>query len=102
LNIHDGNKFCVITLGLRDVTFLSDESIVYTYNRQTPSLQATEEAGGKSFRISGKDENVKIYMDGNLVIDAQGLLTNQSNLKIIEYGNIDAKHSNVGIFRYFR
>ncbi len=100
--VHDGSRFCSVILGLRTVTFLSDTSIIYTYGQRIPSLETSEDVGGKTFKIAGKGDNVKVFMDNQLIIDASGLLTNESLLKHIEYGDIDAKNENIAIFRYFR
>jgi hypothetical protein len=102
LYINDGTYFCAVVLGLKNITFISDSSIVYTYASNLGSLQITGASTGHTFQICGKENDVRIYMDGKVVLDAIGLLTNKSALKNIEYGNIDGKHENIAVFRYFR
>lgn len=99
--IHDGARFCVITFGLRQVTFLSDTSIIYTYPTNMDDL-STSISGGKTFRISGKGDDIKIFMNSKLIISAVGLLTNESLLKRIEYGDIDGKNINSVQFKFLR
>ena len=101
LYIHDGAKFCVITLGLRNITFLSDTSITYTYPATEDDLSITT-SGGKTFMIVGKGSDLSIFMNSKLVISAVGLLTNESLLKRIEYGDIDGKKENIAQFKSFR
>lgn len=100
--IHDGTKFCVVKFALRSITFLSDTSLVYTYPASEPAMQIMDNTGGKTFRICGKNSDLRVYMNNRLVIDAVGLLTNQSNLKFIEFGDIDGKNTNKAKFTSFR
>lgn len=94
--VHDGTYFCTVTLGLENITFLSGETVTYPISTG-PNLSIP-----KTIKIAGKDTDVKIFMNNTLIIDAQGALTNQSQLKRIEFGDIDAKNTNYGTFRFFR
>jgi len=102
LYVHDGTTFCAITIGLRSVTFLSDTSMTYTFGQRMSSTQITGASSGKTFKISGKGSNIRIFMNNELIIEGQGMLTNPSQLKMIEYGDIDGKHENSAVFKYFR
>ena len=95
--IHDGTKFCVITFSLRSITFLSDTSLVFDFPTNISSLKLA-----KTFKISGKGNDVKILMNNKLVVDAVGIFTNTSNLKFIEYGDVDTKNTNSGLINFFR
>lgn len=95
--IHDGTYFCSITLEQDSITFLSDSTLVYTIPNEEPDLLTP-----KTFKVSGKEKNVKIWMNNTLIINAEGLLTNTSKLKRIEYGDIDGKYTNSGFWRFFR
>lgn len=95
--IHDGKYFCSIIFGLNYVKFLSKNLIQYNFSSDTPPLLTS-----KTFRISGKNTDVKIFMDNKLIIDAQGSFTNASNLKFIEYGDVDPKNTNSGTFQFVR
>lgn len=97
LYIHDGTHFCAITLAQKTVTFLSDTTVVYTIPKSVADLQTS-----KTFRIAGLGQDVKIFMDNLLIIDAVGLFTNLSQLKRLEYGDIDARYTNSGFWRMFR
>lgn len=95
--VHDGTYFCAITMGMKYVTLLSDTSVTYTYTDSSSSLLSP-----KTFRVAGKGQDVKVFMDNTLIIDATSFLTNRSNLKVIEYGDLDTKRNNTGVFRFFR
>lgn len=95
--IHDGTYFCSVTFGLGNVTFHSDTSLVFTL----PS-SISDNRTAKTFRISGKGQDIKIFMDNKLILDAVGLLTNTSQLKQLEYGDINGKYLSESIFNFFR
>ena len=95
--IHDGSYFCAITLEQDSVTFLSDSTVVYTIPTEIPDLLVS-----KTFKVSGKGQDVKIWMDNTLIINAKGLFVNTSKLKRIEYGDVDGKYTNSGFWRFFR
>lgn len=97
LYIHDGTYFCAIRLGWRTITFLSGETVTYDIPSSQPDLTVS-----RSFSISGKGNDVKIFMNNKLIIDISGGFSNESNLKFIEYGDIDGKNDNFGTFRFFR
>ncbi len=95
--IHDGTRFCSVTFTERIVTFHSDASVTFTIpsgipDNRTPTV----------YRISGKGNDVKIYRNNKLIIDSVGTLTNDSQLKQIEYGDITNKYLNHGVFTFFR
>lgn len=95
--IHDGTYFCAIIFGLRTVKFQSRNLVEYEYQSNMSDLRSA-----KTFRISAKDENIKIYMDSKLIIDGIGALNDPSKLKFIEYGDIDTRNTNQGVFRFVR
>jgi hypothetical protein len=97
LYIHDGTYYCSVTLGVRYVTIVSDTSLTYTFASDLPSLLST-----KTFRIAAQGQDIKVFMNNRLIIDGEGFLTNESNLKFIEFGDIDTKRTNTGVFRFFR
>lgn len=94
--IHDGTKFCGIFFEQAKVIFHSDTTITANLN------EADTVAVSKTFRISGKNSDVKIFLNNKLILDATGAFTNVSKLKFIEYGDIDGKYFNTGVFRFFR
>jgi len=97
MHIHDGTYFCSITFAESTVTFHSDESVTYTLPSKLPDNRTP-----KVYRISGKGNDVKVYMNNQLIINSVGTLTNESQLKKIEYGDISGKYLNKGIFSFFR
>jgi len=96
LYIHDGTYFATITLSWNSVTFLSSESVTFNIT-EGPNLSVA-----KTFKIVGKNKNVQIFMNNQLIIDVQGAFSNPSQLKRLEFGDIDGKHINFGTFRFFR
>lgn len=95
--IHDGSYFCAIILEQKHITFVSDESVIYTLPTSEPDLTTA-----KTFKISGQGQSVKVFINNSLAINAIGMLTNTSLLKQIEYGDLDGKYTNEGTFRFFR
>lgn len=94
--IHDGSKFCTIVLGVTKITFISDES---------EEIELDESQYLSSFRtikISGKGGDAKVFLNSKLVLDGTGKLSSESKLKTVEYGDIDGKNTNVGIFSSFK
>lgn len=100
--IHDGSRFCAITVGLREVTFLSDSAVTYTFGQRLSSTQITSASSGKTFRIAAQGNDIRIFMNNELIIEGSGTLTNPSLLKMIEYGDIDGKNENICLFKSFR
>lgn len=97
LYIHDGEYFRVVSIGLRHIKMLSGEVSTYTLPKKYPDFRLA-----RTFTISGKGKDTKIYIDNNIVLDIVGTATNESKLKMIEYGDIDAKLTNTGTFQFFR
>lgn len=95
--IHDGTYFCAIKIGLRTVTFVSSSPTIYTFPTNEPDTTSP-----KTFKIAAQGSNVKIFMNNHLIINGVGILTSTSSLKTIDYGDIDAKNTNSGIFKFFR
>lgn len=94
--IHDGTRFCTVTFEQEKVIFHSDTTI-------SADLPAGLDLRiSKTFRIAGQNDDIKIFMNNELLLDATGAFTNSSKLKFIEYGDIDGKYSSEGIFRFFR
>ena len=99
--IHDGARFCAITFGQKKITFNSSASIEFDLD-DNDVLPITDLLNFKTFKISGKGNDIKIFMDNVLIIDAVGAFVNESNLKFIEYGDIDGKLLNEGTFKFVR
>lgn len=95
--VHDGSYFCAIVFGLRTIKLQSSSVITYEYPVGEPGLNSP-----KTFRVSAKNNNIRIFMENKLVIDGVGVLNNPSRLKFIEYGDIDTKNTNEGLFRFLR
>lgn len=94
--IHDGKYFCALIMYISKITLISEETASYSIstssNLQTPKI----------IRICGKDNNIRVFMDSKLIIDAQGFLSNSSKLKRLEIGDIDGKNTNFGVIKFIR
>ena len=95
--IHDGTRFCSVVFEQNKVVFHSDATISVNLPLDGPDLGVA-----KTFRISGQGDTVQVFMNNNLLLDATGAFTNSSQLKFIEYGDIDGKYSSTGVFLFFR
>lgn len=94
--IHDGTYFCSFSVFLNQVSFSSVETISYNI-RSGPDMRTP-----RTFKISAKNQDVRIFMNNVMIIDGVGVLQNLSNLKRIEFGDLDGKHISGGTFRFFR
>lgn len=94
--IHDGTYFCVITFFLSKIVFLSQNTVTYVINN-TSNFQSV-----KTVKISGKNTNIRVFLDGQLIIDGVGAFISKSNLKQIEIGDLDTKNINYGVLRFLR
>jgi len=104
LYIHDGTYFCSLVFSNRSITFVSDTAVIYNYPSSEPGLTSP-----KVFRVSAQGDDLKVFIRNQLVIDAVGLLTNRSNTRSLEYGDIDSKAgggttagSNTATWYFFR
>ena len=95
--IHDGTYFCSITFEQKKVIFHSNKTVTVELSINETDLRET-----KTFRISGKNNDIKIFMNNSLFLDATGLFTSKSKLKFIEYGDLDGKYNSEILFRFFR
>lgn len=95
LHIHDGTYFATIIFGQNNITAVSSESVKYPITDGDLSIART-------FKICGKNTDLKVFMDNNLIIDTEGSFSHPSQLKLLEYGDIDPKNTNSGAFKFFR
>ncbi len=94
--IHDGTRFCSVVFEQEKIVFHSDTTI-------SADLPDGPHLGvAKTFRIAGQNDDVKIFINNKLLLDATGAFTNSSQLKFIEYGDIDGKYTSDGVFLFFR
>ena len=77
IRISDGARFGEVRIFNGIIGFLSS---TYSY----VNVQTT---GSKVLTIVGKGDNIKIYLDRNLIIDGEGLFSQETTDKILEIGN---------------
>ena len=95
--IHDGSHFISIRFAQTSITVLSEVIKVYDLPQTEPPLSTS-----RTFRIIGKGTDLRVYMNNVVVMDIIGEITNQSQLKVLQYGDVDGKNLNSGIFKFFR
>lgn len=49
-----------------------------------------------TYRITGRGEDLKLYVDGQLAIDAAGSFTQPTSTKLIEFGDIAGRNQKIG------
>ena len=98
IRINDGKYFAELKIKSNSITLISGEVIEY-------SIDLTK---NRILTIAGKNDDIKIYIDREIVIDGTGIFSRQSNTKILEFGcptdgefNISYKYFSYTISGYF-
>ncbi len=95
--IHDGAHFSAIRFGQRTITFLSDTTKEFVIPSVDSDLRTS-----RTFKIIGKGQDLRVFMNNTQILDVDDGVTNESKLKVLQYGDIDGKNANTGVFRFFR
>jgi hypothetical protein len=77
IRINDGSKFAEIRLYSNKIKLISGDQVEYLVNTTTKNV----------LTIVGKDNDIKIYLNRQLIIDGEGVFTQTSNIKRLELGN---------------
>lgn len=76
LRINDGSKFCEVRIYSNKIIFVSDERVEYSHiNTSLTSLT-----------VAGIGNDIKVYINRELVIDGTGIFTHASSIKRLELG----------------
>jgi len=78
VRIHDGDKFAEVRLYSSKIVLISGSRIEYD---NTTVFKAN------TLNIAGQGDNIKIYLDKELVINGEGIFTQISNIKRLEIGS---------------
>ena len=87
ISVYDGTRFVRLKI-------IKDYIELITSNKNSKIEVATTDY--HIYRITGKNNDVNIYVDGTLVVEGTGSLIDSTNLKRIEFG--DAPSTNRGIY----
>ena len=90
IRINDGNYFAELKLRSDGITLISGEVVKY-------SIDLTKT---RILTITGKNNDIKIYIDRDLVINGDGKFTRQSDSKVIEFGCPTDGEFNIS-YKYF-
>ena len=78
IRINDGSRFAEIRLYSSKIVLISGSRMEYEY---------TSTFNANTLNISGIDDNIKIYLDKEIIIDGAGIFTQMSNIKRLEIGS---------------
>ncbi len=90
IRINDGNKFAEIRLYTSKIVLISSSRIEY---------DNIDQFGTSTLTIAGKKDDIKIYLNRNIIINGEGIFTQQSNIKRLEVG-ASASETFVVHYRY--
>ena len=78
IRINDGTKFAEIRLYTNKIVLISGSRIEYNNANQFKDSELI---------VAGKNDDIKIYLNRNIVIDGEGVFTQESNIKRLEIGS---------------
>ncbi len=90
VRINDGTKFAEIRLYANKITLISGSRIEYDNVTQF---------GASALTIAGQGSNIKIYLNRSLIINGEGIFTQESNIKRLEIGS-SASETFIVHYRY--
>jgi len=77
IRINDGSRFAEIRLYSNKILLISGSRIEYNN---------IDIFGGDTLTVAGQNDDIKIYLNKNIIIDGNGILTQQSSIKRMEIG----------------
>ncbi|KKM03150.1 hypothetical protein LCGC14_1777310 [marine sediment metagenome] len=91
IKFNDGNRFGEVRIHNQRISFASED---FTLSSELDTTKANV------LTIVGRGDNIKIYLNRNLIIDGTGLFTQASDKKTLEIGNTTGKDFVVN-YKYF-
>lgn len=85
IRFYDGTSFGYLRVFVDHVELLLDQPFSFSIDGTLPH----------SYRLTGQGENVKLYIDGQLAIDASSKFTQPTSTKIIEFGDIAGRNQHI-------
>jgi hypothetical protein len=77
IRINDGTKFAEVRLYTTKIVLISGSRIEY---------DNVNKFGASTLTIAGQLSDIKIYLDRNIIINGEGIFTQESNIKRLEIG----------------
>lgn len=111
LNIHDGKYFGTMFFAMEEIavgTAKKNVSRITFSSGRTEVYEIVEPSGEESFssfqtyRITGNGNNINIFLNNKKVMSLYGILTVNSLLKKIDFGDISPNTSSEGVWKFFR
>jgi len=90
IRINDGSKFAEVRIYNDKIKLISGSQVEYDVNTRVVNVMT----------VVGKDDDIKIYLNRELVIDGEGILTQISSVKRLELGD-DSNSSFEVFYKYF-
>jgi hypothetical protein len=91
IRINDGSKFAEIRIYSSKIVLISSSRIEYNN---------TTKFGSSVLNVSGRGDNIKIYLNREIIINGTGIFTQISNIKRLEIGS-SGNETFVVKYRYF-
>jgi len=90
IRINDGDRFAEIRIYAGKIRLMSGSSLEYSVDTSV----------SRFLTVAGKDDDIKIYLDRELIIDGEGIFTQTSNIKRLELGDNSGTTFEV-LYKYF-
>jgi hypothetical protein len=91
IRINDGSRFAELRLYNNKISLISGSTIEY-------SVATT---GNNFLTVAGQNDNIKVYLNRNLVINGEGIFTRESNIKRLELSHEDLTSEFTIKYKYF-
>ncbi len=90
IRINDGDRFAEIRLYNYQIVLISGSQITHTVSTTTNNF----------LTVIGKGDDIKIYLNRNLIINGEGTFTQSSNIKRLELGDDTVSNFTIN-YKYF-
>jgi len=96
VSIHDGTKFCLLSLYKNKIKFFSVDEYEYDIPTENPFTEF------QVVRITGFNSDCQLYFNNNLALDLSGKLNSLSQAKRLEFGDMNPAIATSGVWSFFR
>ena len=91
IRINDGSKFAEVRLYKDKISLISGSKIEYNVSTVSNNF----------LTVAGKNNDIKVYLNRNLIINGEGIFTQESNIKRLELAHEDNSSDFVINYKYF-
>lgn len=91
IRINDGDRFAEIRLYSSKISLISGSAIEYSVSTVANNF----------LTVAGQNDDIKIYLNRNLIINGEGIFTQESNIKRLELSHDDLTSSFTINYKYF-